>query len=89
MLSGMHLGVLVGGLLSMVVAACSSSQDCPAYLRPIPRSEIAISSACGIASVTTNCAAKRTLTANSVTFSPVVTETCNAELVLASGEVEN
>jgi hypothetical protein len=74
---------------AQLVVACSSSQDCPAYLRPGPRSDITLSSACGIASATTNCAAKRTLTANSVTFSPVVTETCKAKLVLANGEVEN
>lgn len=52
----------------------------------MPHDEITLDGACGIASVTTNCAARRTLTSRAVTFTPTVNESCNVKLVLADGE---
>jgi hypothetical protein len=83
---GMNLGIVMGGLLSVVVVGCDSSECRPAGA-PNPTSDIWLMSSCGIESVTTNCAARRTLSAQEVMFSPVVTETCNVKLLLADGEI--
>ncbi len=71
---------------SVVNVACDAS-ECRGGGAPNPSSDVFLMAHCEVAKLTTNCAARHFLNGSSVTFSPVVTETCNVELVYADGEV--